>query len=252
MERKKGKGMTPAAHTQEQLQEAPAAPSSPNVKTDFKAIYMDAFINADCHADLSGLIIDGCTPTDEELLNAWRQIRWEFANSIEDSDVTHTINAYGELSEEEAKITGYLLLINALKIAYSAEAVELLQNDYDIDITEDTPPEVYAKEISKIEGAIRTEQAFLNMRKKEAGFVDDIEYTPEQVKANAARKEQQYYSNISDIQRMLKLYPNDAADTLAPKLSVYMYLIHINKCNAIARARAAAQKPTDLEIETED
>lgn len=82
---------------------------------------LDAFIRAHCRADFSGLIISG-SPNDQEILDAWNEIVFEFSGLIRSESTEAQVSMAREIG----------LLQHHLK--YVEYACVLLSHRYDIDV----------------------------------------------------------------------------------------------------------------------
>lgn len=104
---------------------------------------MDKFIICFVDGDLTPLIISG-TPTQQELAEAWRNIKEEYTELVRNEDQQHTNDLNAEVIVLQNKIFRINMCVEALKHVYTSDLVEELREQHmPFDYNPDYPEQYY-------------------------------------------------------------------------------------------------------------
>lgn len=199
---------------------------------DTKVLTMDRFIACACHGNLQQLVIKG-KPTIEQLTEHWIKIKSQHLEVVKDGEAAHHIDEMAEYAEFELRHEAVNALIAILW--YSGYDEEVCNAINELDFDNEFTPENYLKECEKIDGALKTEQAFWDIQRKEA---EGKQPTPDQM-------EQSYYLTIKKLQKHFGELPNDTARQAAKKITVWEFGCMLNEYNNDIKAKNRVKEPVN-------
>jgi hypothetical protein len=199
----------------------PAIPSSTLLHRSCRTLSLASFVEAHCNNNLKALIISG-TPEENELLDAWTQIVFEYSSLIKSVESDEMF--------ELAKEIGLL----QWKVTYVDNAVFLLRHRYDVDVVHELINMGYdgVYDPADDRGYQQQLDRVISLTKTDVFDLEQLIAQYERLKNTSTGKKQTEFEFLKTIQYVSQYqgYPIDRNKTTVEDFAVMFnnYIEHLN------------------------